>query len=56
VSRLGKPVQGQSSAELHHDGKSHRKKQREGLTGLETDNQDAVEHAKELGKKVPGDH
>jgi hypothetical protein len=56
TSGLGKPVQGQSSAELHHDGQSHRKRQREGLAGLaETENSDARENAEGLGKKVSED-
>lgn len=39
---LGQPIQGMSSAELHHDGQTHRKRQREGLVGLsETVNGDA---------------
>ncbi|KAI5201837.1 hypothetical protein E4T39_05006 [Aureobasidium subglaciale] len=33
---LGKPVQGQSSAELHHDGQSHRKNPGTGLDGRES--------------------
>jgi len=55
---------------LHHDGKSHRKRQKEGLVGLtETENshgrekaevlkkkEEAREKAEMLGKKVPGDH
>jgi hypothetical protein len=55
---------------LHHDGQSHRKRQKEGLVGLaETESsgaretaevlrkkEEAREDAEMLGKKVPGDH
>jgi hypothetical protein len=31
---VGRPMQGESSKEMHHDGQPKRKKEREGLTGL----------------------
>ena len=49
---LGKPIQGQSSAEQHHDGQAHRKRQRHGLAGLtETENNDAKENLEGVGVK-----
>jgi len=31
---VGRPIQGQTSTEIHHDGKHKRKKEREGLVGV----------------------
>ncbi|KAF2715439.1 hypothetical protein K504DRAFT_497312 [Pleomassaria siparia CBS 279.74] len=51
---LGKPIEGMSSAEMHHDGQSHRKREKDGLVGLaEVGNSDAKANAEGFdgGKK-----
>ncbi|KAL9054536.1 MAG: hypothetical protein Q9162_004092 [Coniocarpon cinnabarinum] len=50
---LGKPMQGETSAEKHHDGQAHRKHQGQGLQGVGASEAGHFDQQGSTGKRVP---